>query len=68
MGYLYSLNKIPGYDLKQELGSLYEFDKEREIAIKGNIKSEDVLGATLILENGKEFGYSIANPNRKIKK
>ncbi|MHC8367803.1 RHS repeat-associated core domain-containing protein [Pseudomonas sp. ZT5P21] len=68
MGYLYSLNKISGYDLKQELGSLYEFDREQEVAIKGRIKNEDVLGATLILENGKEFGYSIVNPNRKTKK
>ncbi|MDR6927911.1 RHS repeat-associated core domain-containing protein [Pseudomonas sp. BE134] len=67
-GYLYTLNKIPGHDLKIELGSLYEFGREKEIAIPSRIAKEDVLGATLILDNGKEFGYSIPNPNRIIKK
>jgi hypothetical protein len=67
-GYLYTLNKIPGHDLKVELGSLYEFGREKEIAIPSHIAKEDVLGATLIIDNGKEFGYSIPNPNRKIKK
>ncbi|MCS3836091.1 RHS repeat-associated protein [Pseudomonas sp. JAI111] len=68
IGYLYTLNKIPGHDLKKELGALYLFDKEKEIAIKKHIRNEDVLGATLILDNGKEFGYSIPNPNRKVQK
>jgi len=67
IGYLYTLQKIPGYDLKKELGALYDFGAENEIAIKGKINKEDVLGATLILDNGKEFGYSIPNPNRKIR-
>jgi hypothetical protein len=68
IGYLYTLRKIPGHDLKKELGPLYEFDNEKEIAIPKRIKKEDILGATLILENGREFGYSIPNPNRKIEK
>jgi RHS repeat-associated protein len=68
MGYLYTLQKIPGYDLKKELGSMYQFGAEKEIAIPRRIKNEDVLGATLIIDNGKEFGYSIPNPNRVIKK
>jgi len=67
-GYLYTLNKIPGHDLKIELGSLYDFGREKEIAIPSRIAKEDVLGATLIIDNGKEFGYSIPNPNRRIKK
>ncbi|WP_027922535.1 RHS repeat-associated core domain-containing protein [Pseudomonas sp. URMO17WK12:I12] len=67
-GYLYTLNKIPGHDLNIELGSLYEFGREKEIAIPSRIEKEDVLGATLILDNGKDFGYSIPNPNRRIKK
>ncbi|MHC8321465.1 RHS repeat-associated core domain-containing protein [Pseudomonas sp. GB2N2] len=68
MGYLYTLQKIPGYDLKKELGTMYQFDREKEIAIPNRIKNEDILGATLIIDNGKEFGYSIPNPNRKIRK
>jgi hypothetical protein len=68
IGYLYTLQKIPGHDLKKELGAAYIFGAEEEIAIPERIKNEDVLGATLILENGKEFGYSIPNPNRRIKK
>ncbi|KAB0479681.1 RHS repeat-associated core domain-containing protein, partial [Pseudomonas reinekei] len=67
-GYLYTLQKIPGHDLKKELGALYEFGAEEEIAIRGRIKPEDVLGATLIIDDGREFGYSIPNPNRIIKK
>ncbi len=68
IGYLYTLQKIPGHDLQKELGGAYLFGAEKEIAIPGRIKNEDVLGATLILDNGKEFGYSIPNPNRRIKK
>jgi len=68
IGYLYTLQKIPGYDLKKELGAMYQFDREKEIAIPDRIKNEDVLGATLIIDDGREFGYSIPNPNRKIRK
>ncbi|SDB65544.1 RHS repeat-associated core domain-containing protein, partial [Pseudomonas sp. NFACC17-2] len=68
IGYLYTLQKIPGHDLQKELGAAYLFGAEKEIAIPGRISNEDVLGATLILDNGKEFGYSIPNPNRRIKK
>ncbi|MHC8354941.1 RHS repeat-associated core domain-containing protein [Pseudomonas sp. LB3P81] len=67
IGYLYTLQKIPGYDLIKELGTMYQFDREKEIAIPSRISNEDVLGATLIIDNGREFGYSIPNPNRKIK-
>ncbi|MHC8306470.1 RHS repeat-associated core domain-containing protein [Pseudomonas sp. PB3P13] len=67
-GWLYTLHKIPGHDLHAELGPLYEFGREREIAIKNRINNEDVLGATLILDNRKELGYSLINPNRKISK
>jgi RHS repeat-associated protein len=68
VGYLFTLQKIPGYDLKKELGAMYQFGDEKEIAIKGRIKNEDVLGATLIIDDGRELGYSIPNPYRKIKK
>jgi hypothetical protein len=67
VGYLFTLQKIPGYDLKKELGAMYQFGDEKEIAIKGRIKNEDVLGATLIIDDGRELGYSIPNPHRKIK-
>ncbi|SEN68524.1 Pertussis toxin, subunit 1, partial [Pseudomonas sp. ok272] len=68
IGYLYTLNKIPGHDLKKELGTAYLFGKEKEIAIRSRINPEDVLGATLIIDDGREFGFSMPNPNRKIKK
>ncbi|MCU0074962.1 type IV secretion protein Rhs, partial [Pseudomonas koreensis] len=68
IGYLYTLKKLPGLDLKKELGTAYKFDKEGEIAIQGHIKNEDILGATLIIDDGREFGYSIPNPHRKIDK
>jgi hypothetical protein len=67
-GFLYTLNMIPGHDLKKELGASYRFSKEQEIAIPGQIKREDILGATLIIDDGREFGYSIPNPHRKINK
>ena len=67
-GFLYTLKMIPGRDLKKELGAAYNFSKEQEIAIPGRIRREDVLGATLIIDDGKEFGYSIPNPHRKIDK
>ncbi|MEJ5097583.1 RHS repeat-associated core domain-containing protein [Pseudomonas sp. MYb331] len=68
IGYLFTLQKIPGHDLKKELGAMYQFGEEKEIAIRGRVSNEDVLGATLIIDDGREFGYSIPNPNRKIKK
>ncbi|TMU69292.1 type IV secretion protein Rhs, partial [Pseudomonas fluorescens] len=67
-GFLYTLKMIPGHDLKKELGASYRFSKEQEIAIPGQIKREDILGATLIIDDGREFGYSIPNPYRKINK
>lgn len=54
--------------LQTELGVAYLFKAEKEVAMPGKISSEDVLGATLTLENDKEFGYSIPNPGRKIRK
>ncbi|WP_248741029.1 RHS repeat-associated core domain-containing protein, partial [Pseudomonas sp. MWU12-2029] len=65
-GFLYTLKNVPGYDLKKELGSHYIFSKEQEIAIPKIIKSEDILGATIIIDDGRELGYSIPNPHRKI--
>ncbi|VVQ01556.1 hypothetical protein PS906_05056 [Pseudomonas fluorescens] len=67
-GFLYTLKMIPGHNLKKELGASYRFSKEQEIAIPGQIKREDILGATLIIDDGREFGYSIPNPYRKINK
>jgi hypothetical protein len=52
--------------LKKELGATYKYDREKEIAIPNRISNEDVLGSTLIIDDGREFGYSIPNPNRKI--
>jgi RHS repeat-associated protein len=67
-GFLYTLRMIPGHDLKKELGTAYNFSKEQEIAIPGKIRREDILGATLIIDDGKEFGYSIPNPHRNTSK
>ncbi|UVM37105.1 DUF6531 domain-containing protein [Pseudomonas sp. B21-017] len=68
VGYLYTLQKIDGYDLQKELGQAYLFGPEKEIAIANRIENVDVLGATLIIDDGRELGYSIPNPYRKIKK
>jgi RHS repeat-associated protein len=68
VGYLYTLQKIDGYDLQKELGQAYLFGAEKEIAIANRIKNVDVLGATLIIDDGRELGYSIPNPYRIIKK
>ncbi|MCM8744877.1 RHS repeat-associated core domain-containing protein, partial [Pseudomonas koreensis] len=67
-GFLYTLKMIPGRDLKKELGTAYNFSKEQEVAIPSVIRKEDILGATLIIDDGREFGYSIPNPHRKIDK
>ncbi|KPG94488.1 hypothetical protein AK821_19990 [Pseudomonas sp. RIT-PI-r] len=67
-GFLYTLKKVPGRDLKKELGSNYKFGKEQEIAIPRQIKNEDILGATIIIDDGRELGYSLPNPYRKIDK
>ncbi|UST70884.1 RHS repeat-associated core domain-containing protein [Pseudomonas moraviensis] len=67
-GFLYTLKMIPGRDLKKELGAAYNFSQEQEIAIPGEIKREDILGATLIIDDGREFGYSIPNPYRRVGK
>ncbi|MGF6221015.1 RHS repeat-associated core domain-containing protein [Pseudomonas frederiksbergensis] len=68
VGYLYTLQKIDGYDLQKELGQAYLFGSEKEIAIANRIENSDVLGATLIIDDGRELGYSIPNPYRIIKK
>ncbi|WLG86655.1 DUF6531 domain-containing protein [Pseudomonas cucumis] len=68
VGYLYTLQKIDGYDLQKELGQAYLFGAEKEIAIANRIENVDVLGATLIIDDGRELGYSIPNPYRIIKK
>jgi len=68
VGYLYTLQKIDGYDLQKELGQAYLFGPEKEIAIANRIENVDVLGATLIIDDGRELGYSIPNPYRIIKK
>ncbi|MFW0754936.1 RHS repeat-associated core domain-containing protein [Pseudomonas sp. H11T01] len=64
-GFLYALRKIPGRDLKKELGKKYKFDNEKEIAIPDKIKREDILGATPIGADGRSARYSIPNPYRK---
>ncbi|WP_428557339.1 RHS repeat-associated core domain-containing protein [Pseudomonas edaphica] len=66
-GFLYALKKIPGRDVNKELGKLAPFDNEAEIAIQSKINTEDILGATPMKRDGSYVGYSIPNPNRKIK-
>ncbi|MTD21261.1 hypothetical protein GIR22_19250, partial [Pseudomonas sp. CCM 7891] len=66
-GFLYTLSKIPGRDVNKELGKLAPFDTEAEIAIQSKINTEDILGATPMKRDGSYVGYSIPNPNRKIK-
>ncbi|WP_370695118.1 RHS repeat-associated core domain-containing protein [Pseudomonas sp. FP1762] len=67
-GFLYTLKRVNGYDLKQELGNRYKFSREQEFAAPKIIKNEDILGATIIIDDGRDFGYSIPNPYRKIDK
>ncbi|MNI43297.1 hypothetical protein D3C73_976230 [compost metagenome] len=64
-GFLYTLRPIPGRDLVKELGKRYKFSSEREVAIQGGVKKEDILGATPIEANGLPTGTTILNPNRK---
>jgi hypothetical protein len=64
-GFLYTIRMIPGRDLIKELGKKYKFSNEREVAIQGGVKKEDILGATPIGANGRAGDHSILNPNRK---
>ncbi|WP_223487592.1 RHS repeat-associated core domain-containing protein [Pseudomonas sp. A-RE-19] len=64
-GFLYTMRMIPGRDLIKELGKKYKFSNEREIAIQGGIKREDILGVTPIGANGRPASYTTLNPNRK---
>lgn len=66
-GFLYALKKIAGRDVNKELANLAPFDNEAEIAIQSKISTEDILGATPMKRDGSYVGYSIPNPNRKIK-
>ncbi|WLI04345.1 DUF6531 domain-containing protein [Pseudomonas sp. FP597] len=66
-GFLYALKKIPGRNVNKELGKLAPFDSEAEIAIQSKIDTEDILGATPMKRDGGYVGYSIPNPNRKVK-
>jgi hypothetical protein len=56
---------IPGRDLQSELGRKYKFDGERELAIHGGIKREDILGVTPLSANGRPSSHTTLNPNRK---
>jgi hypothetical protein len=64
-GFLYSIRMIPGRDLKSELGAAYKFDSERELAIQGGVKREDILGVTPMGANGRPSSHTTLNPNRK---
>jgi len=64
-GFLYTIRMIPGRDLASELGKKYKFGSERELAIQGGVKREDILGATPIGANGRPSGHTTLNPNRK---
>lgn len=66
-GLLYTLKKISGRDVNKELGKLAPFDSEAEIAIQSKINTEDILGVTPMKRDGNYVGYSIPNPNRKVK-
>ncbi|NWE43961.1 RHS domain-containing protein, partial [Pseudomonas yamanorum] len=66
-GFLYALKKIPGHDLNKELGKLVPFDNEAEISIQSKIDTKDILGVTPMKRDGSYVGYSLPNPNRKIK-
>jgi RHS repeat-associated protein len=64
-GFLYTIRMIPGRDLTSELGKKYKFGSERELAIQGGVKREDILGVTPIGANGRPSGHTTLNPNRK---
>jgi RHS repeat-associated protein len=64
-GFLYTIRMIPGRDLTSELGKKYKFSSERELAIQGGVKREDILGVTPIGANGRPSGHTTLNPNRK---
>nr|WP_318182893.1 RHS repeat-associated core domain-containing protein [Pseudomonas fluorescens] len=64
-GFLYTIRMIPGRDLASELGNKYKFGSERERAIQGGIKREDILGVTPIGANGRSSSHTTLNPYRK---
>ncbi|KQZ87280.1 hypothetical protein ASD60_26730 [Pseudomonas sp. Root562] len=60
------MKKIEGRDVNKELDPYdVPYAYEDEIAIPDRIKSEDILGATPLNEDGSYVGYSISNPKRK---
>lgn len=61
------MKKTPGRDVNKELGKLGPFDNEAEIAIQSKTDTENILGATPMRRDGGYVGYSIPNPNRKVK-
>ncbi|MEE4134367.1 RHS repeat-associated core domain-containing protein, partial [Pseudomonas viridiflava] len=64
-GNLYTLRRIDGRDVNSELGSKVPFPEEKEIAIPGQVNTEDILGVTPLKPDGSYVGYSIPNPARK---
>ncbi|MDZ3825670.1 RHS repeat-associated core domain-containing protein [Pseudomonas monsensis] len=64
-GYIYVLKNVKGIDVNKELGALSPHRREVEIAIPGGVKSQDIVGATPVHEDGSYKGYSVLNPNRK---
>ncbi|VVM99668.1 hypothetical protein PS662_03279 [Pseudomonas fluorescens] len=64
-GFLYTIRLIPGRDLAKELGKKYKYGSEREVAIQGGVKKEDILGATPVDANGRPTSHTALNPNRR---
>jgi hypothetical protein len=64
-GYVYVLKNVRGIDVNKELGWRSPHTRETEIAFPGGMRTEDIVGATPVYEDGSYKGYSIPNPFRK---
>ncbi len=61
-GYVYEIETSSGRDVNAELGSKSPFPEQKEIAIEGGVKPNEIKGAH-VMQNGKPTGKYIPNPN-----
>ncbi|MBD2816830.1 hypothetical protein ID850_19375, partial [Xenorhabdus sp. Flor] len=63
-GYMYTMKTNHGIDVNKTLGKDSPYPTEREIAMPGGVRSEDILGARAVNADGEMWDYTILNPRR----
>ncbi|MGH1363309.1 MAG: scabin-related ADP-ribosyltransferase [Calditrichia bacterium] len=63
--YVYVVRPKGGVDVNKALGDKSPYPYEKEFAIPGGVKTEDILGARQVDKDGKFVGEFIKNPNYK---